>query len=159
MKNFLTLTLCLIAFVSFAQTGDPAEHINDNPNTETAFLNYDYKFQGSGFEQVDGGTINLQPGVAGLLNYEFDDAFDYIIIGISDTLNQGVGFAGKPVDHENDVFNTNEEYVFTEWGSRIVVFPIPDEMKGKVQIQPRLLGVNKPVESCYYILMRKKQTY
>ena len=161
MNNFRFYTLAFLllsSFSVFAQV-ENSEIPNENPNTETAYLNYDYKFQQSGFEHLAGGPINIQPGTRGLLNFIFEEDFDYIFIAVSDTLTQGVGITGKPVDFNHDLFDTDTSEVFTEYASRVLVHSIPDGMKGNVEIRPIILGNAHPKESSYYILFRKKRTY
>lgn len=164
MKNFkflFPIAALLFAFSTKAQQvpADDPNIKNDSPHTETAFLNYDFKFQQSGFQKLEGGKINVQPGVRGDLRYNFEPDYDYTFIAISDSTTDGIGITGKPVALTANEFDTDSQYVFKEWGSKILVFPLPDAMVGDVEIHPMILGKTAPVESSYYILMRKKKSY
>lgn len=132
--------------------------LNDSPNTETAFLNYEYKFQLSGYETVQSGRINLAPGVRGLIKVDLENEFDYVFIAISDTFIRGISLAAKPVGFKNEMFVTDETEVFREYESNIVVKLFPDELKGEVALEPGLIGDVLPKEMNYYILMRKPRT-
>ena len=165
MKNFRILVLSLLtcfAFDAAAQTEVPLDDPNINrnsPNTETAFLNYDFKFQSSGFERVDGGPINLQPGSRGKLHFKFDPDYDYTFVAVADSTTGGVSIQGKPVTYDGNVISTDDDHVMTEWGSRILVFPMPNTMIGDVVIEPTLMGTAVPKESSYFLLLRKRKSY
>src|SRR5687768_5167072 len=102
MKNFkflFSIAALLVAFSTEAQQvpADDPNIKNNSPHTETAFLNYDYKFQKSGFQKLEGGPINLQPGVRGSLRFNFEPEYDYTFIAVADSTTEGIGITGKPV--------------------------------------------------------------
>lgn len=146
-------------FFSIAQVTESDMMMNDSPNTETAFLNYDYKFQMSGYEMVQSGRINLAPGMRGKLNVSLADEFDYVFIAITDTNVAGISLAAKPVTFKNDMFVTDETEIFREYDSNILVKLFPDELKGDVSLEPALIGNAAPKEMNYYLLMRKPRVH
>jgi hypothetical protein len=164
MKNFfftavLTAGLSINALAQLPD-GDHDPNINNNnPHTETAFLNYDFKFQQSGFERVDGGMINVQPGVRGLLKFHLEPTYDYTFVGVTDSIAGGMSISGKPETFEGNVFTTDSLDVYKEEGANLIVITFPAAMLGDVVVQPMLLGKAVPKESSYYLLMRKKSAY
>jgi hypothetical protein len=129
-------------------------------NTETAYLNYQYRFTASsGFEEVEGRAFNLQPNIPGLLTFNIDSAYDYIIMLCSDSTTDGILLSVRGVNDTLDVVNTDTAYVYPEFGSRVTMVFLPEKMHGDYQFRPTMLSKAPPIDDSYYALYRKKRVY
>ncbi|MFN9882757.1 MAG: hypothetical protein ACK53R_05200, partial [Bacteroidota bacterium] len=81
MKTCITLILCFFIIHTSAQ--QPTEI--PSPNTETAYLNYDFNLQRSGYEQVETKMIYSYLNQPLRLYFVIDSLYDYMFAAICDS--------------------------------------------------------------------------
>jgi hypothetical protein len=156
MKTILNFFLLMFLFVTngFSQDGT-----KPSPNTETAYLNYDYNFQNSGFEGVERQFIYIKAGEKLNTYFTLDPDYDYIFIACADSTTGGTVIKGIMGTDTSGIFKTDSSFIYKEYKSKILVYNLPEKLNGTVDIVIRILGKVNPVEPTYYMMYRKKAVY
>jgi len=148
------LPLLLSATSAFCQQNNTVP----SPNTETAYLNYDYNFQKSGFTGVERQFILIKAGEKLNTYFTLEPDYDYVFIACADSNTRGPVIKGEMGD-TSGIFKTDSSFVFKEYNSRILVYNLPEKLNGNVNIVISILGKVNPTEPTYYMMYRKKSVY
>lgn len=156
MKSVLTIIICLLTFQTQAQQVVETP----TPNTETAFLNYDYSFQKSGYEQVEAKMIYSYLNQPLRLYFVVDSAFDYMFVAICDSAAGGLKVECYFEQDTAPFVQNDMESLIRDFNSKISLVPLhSNERSGNISILLNLQGKVNPVEPSYYIMVRKKKLY
>jgi hypothetical protein len=155
MKKFIISFLLAVFSVvnGFSQDTKPS------PNTETAYLNYDFNFQKSGFESVEKKFIYIKAGEKLNLYFMVDPDYDYIFIACCDSITKGPVIKGKMGTDTFAIFKSDSSYIYNEFKSKMMVYTLPEKLNGTVDIIISILGKVDPVEPTYYMMYRKHAVY
>lgn len=150
MKHILAF-LCILAC--------PVLSIGQS-NTETAYLNYKYRFtHSSGFEEIEGKPLNLQPDVPGFLSFPLDSSYDYVVMFCSDSTTEGILLTIRGKEDTFNVVDTDTAYVYLEFGSNVTMVYLPEKLLGEYEFRPTLHSKKPPLEDSYYAVYRKKRVF
>ena len=149
----LIITLSILKGATYAQS------TISSPNTETAFLNYDYRFQRSGYEKVEGRMIYNYLKQPLKLYFTIESLYDYMFVAMCDSSTEGLR-AEFYVDNESSPFVISDgSEIIPEYNSKITLVPLNHNSHyGTITVILELQGKVAANEPSYYLLVRKKKT-
>ncbi len=156
MKALLTF------FILLSATQINAQQVVETlpPHTETAFLNYDYRLQRSGYEQVEVKMIYSYLNQPLRLYFVVDSLFDYLFVAICDSATGGLKAECYFENNSAPFIQSDVNEIIREFDSKITLLPLSDnERSGSISILLTLQGKLNATEPSYYLLVRKKRVY
>lgn len=136
------------------------DHSIPSPNTETAFLNYDFRLQRSGYEQVEAKMIYSYLNQPLRLYFPVDSTYDFMFVAIADSATGGIKVSCYFEDESSPYLISDESQLIKEFNSKITIIPLNSENRiGTVTLRLELLGKIEAKEPSYYLMMRKKRIY
>lgn len=156
MKPFLFSLL----FILFVFNLKAQETTIPSPNTETAFLNYDFRLQRSGYEQVEAKLIYSYVNQPLKLYFVVDSNYNYMFAAIADSSTGGLKVSCTFDEENTPYFESDITQLIKEYNSKITLALINEKNRtGVITVQLDLVGKTAPKEPSYYILVRKKRVY
>lgn len=156
MKTCITLILCFFIIHTSAQ--QPTEI--PSPNTETAYLNYDFNLQRSGYEQVETKMIYSYLNQPLRLYFVIDSLYDYMFAAICDSSTGGLKAECYYESDASPFIQSDPGELIKEYNAKITLLPLSaNQRNGTVSIILNLQGKTEAIEPSYYMMVRKKRIY
>jgi hypothetical protein len=155
MLNKLLLTLFIFySICSYAQTAVDSIKSED---TETAYLNYDYKLQLNKYEIVDSKFLYIKAGERYNIYIAIDTLHDYVFFSATDDITKGMMIEGRLNSDTTILFKTDSTFLGTEYEASTLYYVFDNYYTANLKITMQIQGNVNPEEATYYIVARKKR--
>jgi hypothetical protein len=152
--------LFFLLLISYSTLAFAQDNSIPSPNTETAFLNYDFRLQRSGYEKVEAKMIYSYVNQPLNLYFQLDSTYDYMFVAICDSSTGGIKVSCTFENDPAPYFESDATELLTEFNSKITLIPINvNNLTGLITVRLELLGKIEPKEPSYYLFVRKKRIY